>query len=378
MINKRDYRRFYRNSVTGRVSDKIYDFTDIDELTLNNKYHYCVSGADLQTPFKEITVVPYEGALPHYWFDMMKIQPRTKKVTLNSFMDEFRIELTKWIDENWDANKFHFILHSSGWDSRIISAILRKLYEKRGKEDFGDFVFVCWGEEIPAFKKIMQLKGWEKNDYRVLPQFDDTFYSYFFNFKNAYKYLNGASTYPLNEIYWALDTLRHDEKIPERNDEIEFWFAYHFNLMFQELIGRKSNTVKEFLDKNYYDITTNYLSSMPCKVVAPIDGEGVVEHMIESDIEDGCGLRSRIAHILNPELENIPRIHVPTGQLIPPNYLTQIKRDYDRSWYGQNIQREAKTHNLINYNPFWLHWSIASLVEYYISRGVDVKQVGTS
>ncbi len=372
----RDYRRLYRNSVTGKVSDKIYDFTDVDELTFNNKYRYRVSGADLQTPFKEITVVPYEEVLPSYWFDLMKVKPRTKKVTVDGFMDGFKNALMKFIDKKWTSDKFHFVLHSSGWDSRILSAILRELYEKRGRKAFGRFVFICWGAEIPAFKKIMQRKGWSRNDYLLLPRFDDAYYSYFFDFKNACKYLNGSSSYPVNELYWALDVLRRSGKVTASNEETELWFAHHFNYAFLQLIGRRRNPIKAFLDENYYDLATNYLSSMPCKIVSPIDGLEPMRHIIESDIDKQTGLRQRIAKRLNPELGAIPRVRIPTGQLIPKRYLRQIKRNYDRSWYGRNIRRGLDIQPLLKHNPFWVHWSTAALIDYYISEGVNIEKEG--
>lgn len=368
------YTRFYRNNITGLVSDKIYDFTDVDELTFNNKYRYRVSGADLQTPFKEITVVPYKEVLPPYWFDLMKVKPRTKKVTLNGFMDGFKNALTKFIDKNWTSDKFHFVLHSSGWDSRILSAVLRELYEKRGREGFGRFVFVCWGAEIPAFRKIMQLKGWSRNDYFLLPQFDDAYYQYFFDFKNACKYLNGSSSYPVNEIYWALDVLKRSGKVTASYEETEFWFAHHFNIVFHELVGQSKNTIKEFLDKHYYDTATNYLSSMPCKVISTIDGLEPMRHIIESDIEKQTGLRHRIAKRLNPELGAIPRVRIPTGQLIPQKHLSQIKQDYDNSWYGKNIRQEMEVPTLLKHNPFWVHWSTASIIDYYISKCVNIEK----
>lgn len=371
----RDYRRLYRNSITGQVSDKIYDF-NVDELTFNNKYCYRASGASLQTPFKEITVVPYEEVLPSYWFDLMKVKPRTKKVTLDSFMDGFKDALMKFIDKNWASDKFHFVLHSSGWDSRILSAVLRELYEKRGREGFGRFVFVCWGAEIPEFRKIMRRKGWSRNDYLLLSQFDDAYYSYFFDFKNACKYLNGPSSFPLNEIYWALDVLKRNKKINASNEETEFWFAHHFNIVFQELVGRKRNTIKEFLDRNYYDLATNYLSSMPCKVVSPLDGWEPMKHIIESDIKPQRMLREKIAKRLNPELSDIPRVRIPRRQLIPERYLKQIKRDYDASWYGRNIRQGLEVHPLLEHDLFWVHWSTASLIDYYIAQGVNISKEG--
>lgn len=370
----RDYRRLYRNSTTGQVSDKIYDFTDVDELTFNNKYHYRVSGADLQTPFKEITVVPYEEVLPSYWFNLMKVKPRTRKVTLEGFMDGFKDALMKFIDKIWTPDKFHFVLHSSGWDSRILSAVLRELYEKRGRKAFGRFVFVCWGAESSAFRKIMQLKGWSRSDYLLLPQFDDAYYSYFFDFKNACKYLNGPSSYPLNEIYWALDVLRRNKKIRASDEKTELWFAHHFNYAFLQLIGRRRNPIKAFLDENYYDLATNYLSSMPCKVISPIDGLEPMRHIIESDIDKQTGLRLRIAKKLNPELANIPRIHVPAGQLIPHKHLAQIKEDYDGSWYGRTIRQGLEVQPLLKHHPFWVHWSTASLIDHYISKGVNIEK----
>jgi len=371
------YRSFYKNNVTGLISDKIYDLME-DDLTVNRGYlkrHRNRNKAMVreETLFNEISVVPHEEVLPSYWRDLMKVKPLSAKTTFDDFVDGLRESMLKFIYENWDSNKFHFMLHSSGWDSRTMSAVMRVAYENLGAEAFGDFVFVCWGDEVPVFKKIMERKGWKKVNYITLHHHDDAFYSYFFDFKKLYKYLNGTSSYPLNEIYWALDILRGDERIPDDDDKIEMWFSSHANRVFSEVIWQKENIIQEYSDKNFYDISSNYYSAMPCKVVIPIINYYTMKHIMESDFKPKKGIKQRISRKLNPELRGLPRVRIPTGQVIPKKYQLKMMKDYNNSWYAQNLKPEATPYMLIRHNNWWLHWSAAALIDYAISKGINVE-----
>lgn len=373
------YRRFYKNNVTGRISDKIYDLTDIDKLTVNRQYvfhHYHFEerhGPTGNTLFKEFSAMPYEEVLPPYWRELMKVKPKTIKVDFDGFISRFKEAMMSFVDRNWDSNKFHLVLHSSGWDSRILSYFLREVYENRGKEDFGGFMFVCWGDEGLVFKQIMERKGWDKRNYLTLPHHDDAFYSYSFNFEKVYKYLNGPTSYPLNEIYWALDILRDNEQIPRDDDKIEMWFASHQNRVFHEIVGKRRNVIKEYLDKNYYDITANYFAAMPCKIIIPILGFEPMKCLIESDLEIPRRMRAKMAKELNPELKGLPRIRIPTGQEIPGKYLAQIEKDYRSSWYGINVDPDIAVCPYVRHNTFWFRWAAASITEFFISKGINVE-----
>jgi len=57
------------------------------------------------------------------------------------------------------------VLHSSGYDSRILSSCLMELRE--AGYDLGDIHFRCHGPEGPTFKQIMELQGWEPDEFSV-------------------------------------------------------------------------------------------------------------------------------------------------------------------------------------------------------------------
>lgn len=65
----------------------------------------------------------------------------------------------------WDASKPNLFLHSSGYDSRILSSILAELRDEGF--DLGTIHFRCHDPEGPSFLKIMRRQGWAPNQYSV-------------------------------------------------------------------------------------------------------------------------------------------------------------------------------------------------------------------
>ena len=68
--------------------------------------------------------------------------------------------ITGFIERSWEPDRIHVMPHSSGFDSRLISAILRRLGEKNGMDWLGQLYFVCWQPEIPEFLRLMVHFGW--------------------------------------------------------------------------------------------------------------------------------------------------------------------------------------------------------------------------
>lgn len=86
--------------------------------------------------------------------------------------------LIKTIEKNWDGNKIHVQAHSSGYDSRLLSFIIKKLYNKYGKEWLGEMYFICWQPEIDQFLRIMEYEGWS-DDHIILIKPDAPATDYF-------------------------------------------------------------------------------------------------------------------------------------------------------------------------------------------------------
>jgi len=60
----------------------------------------------------------------------------------------------------WDDSKIYIMNHSAGYDSRLLSSIIKKC-------GFTNVYFTCWQPEIEDFLKIMKYQGWD--DKYIIP-----------------------------------------------------------------------------------------------------------------------------------------------------------------------------------------------------------------
>lgn len=67
------------------------------------------------------------------------------------------------IQSQWDNSKVHIMPHSSGYDTRLITGILRNLRKKNGDEWLGTVLFYCFEPEIAYAKKIFDYMEWPKD-----------------------------------------------------------------------------------------------------------------------------------------------------------------------------------------------------------------------
>lgn len=355
-------KKLFENTLTGKRSDKIYEVVGEEPLTLDNAYVATLTGGT-RTLFNEIVTVPYNEVIPSFYLELWEVSPQSRKTTLEKFVNDFIVHLRNHIEEIWIRNpdKLNVVLHSGGWDSRILSAIMRQVYEKNG----GKVKFVCYGPECKVLSTIMEIEGWNKDQYTSL-QWNDNYFGYNLNFQTAWRHLNGSSTFPMNPISWIINNL----KMP--TSDIEVWSAAYFNEVFLELRGKK--LILGFYRKFYYWWSTNLFAALPCDFILPILNKHTLRHIIESDVAlpPDHKLKEKIVKALSSELLKIPRASNPTNIRIPKKFHPQIEKDYMMSWYGKqnpNVKRDFR----FAHSPWWSAWSSASLIEYVLSKGIKIK-----
>jgi len=90
-------------------------------------------------------------------------KPGEKKIEVG-YLAELGVKaLEEAVVSQWDSQKIHIMPHSSGYDSRLISAMLMRLAERNGIEWLGEMRFVCWEPEIRYFRKLMDYMGWPEH-----------------------------------------------------------------------------------------------------------------------------------------------------------------------------------------------------------------------
>jgi len=363
----------YRNKETEEENHKIYNIIG-DKITINQKYkirRYYPD--DCSTLFNEVEIVPYYKVIPQEWIKTLeKIDPR--QVSKDVFLDGLIEALKTHIEKTWSKKKHHLIQHSAGWDSRVLSSLIHQIYEERGDNWLGKISFVCWGEECKILDKILKAEGWEDHLATCLVRSGDRFFETNFDFKTAWKKLNGYASYPINHPIWAFDEMQKLGKIPKETDKIQIWAASFFNELLNLILKPTPPSLEEkFFKKYYYCVYADFVAVLPCEFIQPLLNTEIFRFILKNKIKFNGELRPLLVKRLNKALIKIPRIDSPSIT-VPLNHFMNIRKDYINSWYYKNTHYMPRDlSNLITFSNWWSMWSTASFIEHLINNGVIVK-----
>lgn len=137
-------------------------------LTLNENYlnpNFSASSYQ-QTPFNEITNISISNKLPKDRSYLLDAQDEYD-LPFDDIIKLIKDAIKGYIVKCWDPTKPKLFLHSSGYDSRIISGIITELREEKGDEWIGDIHFRCHQPEGKLFKKIMKAEGWKNHQFSL-------------------------------------------------------------------------------------------------------------------------------------------------------------------------------------------------------------------
>lgn len=197
--------RNYVDRETGAVSGLITDLAlKRGKVTLDHAYH----GQDNEirqgkTIFNEITITT--PVIPESIQNLIE----SGSPLANNDACSIANAIASVIERRWYPEQFHLVMHSSGYDSRIISKTVANLRDKYGESWLGEVLFLCWEPEGPEFKEIMELEGWSKEQYHVCYggiQADE-YYAGALDFDNCWRWTNDAQP-PLWTIGPAIDYLQ--------------------------------------------------------------------------------------------------------------------------------------------------------------------------
>lgn len=363
--------KLFWNTETGNLAKTIYDVVD-DEFTLNKGFIAASYYSSPRTILKEVRTVPYTAVIPPWWNTLSRIPINNKQTKLDDFMQRFIEILSDYIHSIWDPKAMHVFLHSSGYDSRILSSIILNLYREYGEDWLGDILFVCFGEESKSFEKIMKTEAWNEDQYISLSKLENKSYlESNLDFDIAWKRLNGPADYPISNCHWAIDELRERELLPPDFKDTELWGASYFNEVFQKLQNNRRNPVTAFLKKYYYSRVVDFSSAIPLSFIQPLLNLGSIRHILQSKVVIPDDIRQRIINKINPELSDIPRIPDVTVR-VPIGMGDKLIKQYNNSWYGTINKNKVRGYTSeIKSSPWWSHWTAASFIEYL--RGKEDK-----
>jgi len=142
-------RQWYKNNKTDKKSARIEDLMSKDLTICHNPIK---KGKINHTLFDEIGVMNYNDV-----FDTKELDKplNRKNISRKEFIIKYIDLFRQSIYENWDPSKMHIILHSSGFDSRILSGILLRLYNELGDSWMGKSVLLCYTPEEDYAERVI-------------------------------------------------------------------------------------------------------------------------------------------------------------------------------------------------------------------------------
>jgi len=331
------------------------------------------------TIFNEVNVVPFNEA---YSNELNFGQKKMKKIKVSKkeFAEIMLDLLTNVIESTWDSNKFHVIPHSSGYDSRLISTVLKYLKKKNGDSWFGDYVFIESNGESELFKQMME--GWQKHIVMYEGKDPSEAHSHSFEFKDAWK--AGLIGFPVNSWYsqvkWLQDMGIAPKEVqcytgyganetttvikkpslyananyhPEyKPNNLGLYFAWHY---LHQLSGFTLNGdwIHPFYSLDYLEALARY-------------SQDHIEHL-----RPGLSASKTILEVIEPKLAKIHKMV--RGEVKKKGFFTvsnriinQAVKDYKSSWYGE--RHPIQPTKTIIYCEWWWSWRVASLCEYLLEQ----------
>lgn len=353
------------------ISQDFYQVLPRD-LTLQNPMpkhlHESFMGYNHDTVFKEVTFNKYaHSPETEAFLNIDYIQ------TEISGIEELYNVLKGVIEKHWDPTKNHIIGHSSGYDSRIISQIIKELGEKHGDDWLGEVLYIETLGEGEGFKRIMKeqgLRGFVYNE-GVPPE---RYHDYSFNFKTFYQKFNGVVSFPVNQWYDAYRDLEERGGLSSSN--VQCFTGYGANET-QEIAHKKKGFPDYFRWHHYLQIQRFNLWGD--NWVHPFWDFEVIGAL--AGFPEAKKWKTRIGQVMAdtmvPHLKHIPRQTLKSlgdnrTRYADSKLLQRVATDYMNSWYGKKVS-VAMNSNFTNYYNWWMHYCIASVCEHLLENGYKIK-----
>lgn len=324
-----------------------------------------------ETLFEEVRVVPFPQTMNERERKLARVRPRsTPRLTRAEFYDGYMAMLEHAIEDLWSPDKFHLVLHSSGYDSRAFSLALKRVLARRGRDWLGRILFACYGLEGPSFLEIMRWGGWREGECVTLPDFTPC-YEIAVDFDTAWTWINVSCCAPgtLQENFIRL--LHQRGRVPATED-VQLWYGFWGNPV-QSLPSARNRFVT--MAQAQYDAEIS-LSIFDADDVNDVFGHyDVIKYLVQAKVDlSGCAIHRELSSHFDCALGGIPRRNVwddyPT---VPPGTLARAASDYATSWYGRKVHPGKGRFVASRHRGWWGWWSRAALCDYLLRQGYEIE-----
>jgi hypothetical protein len=311
------------------------------------------------SPIKEVTCNP--GVL------LPEVEALTNKVRRH--IDEpFAIlgkAIIEGIEEAWDPDAFHVILHSSGWDSRMMSGAIKLLADANGKEWLGDVLFLSNRWERHRFKLVMEAMEWEPYQYAA---YDDgsppgEHYAVW-----AYEMWRHAPfPRPANFLWYLPKWAETEGLIPREN--VQAFTGLWANEYWHHFIADNTAWPEQVKERFRWQM----IASLPVKadkVEYPLVSLPVLDILRYTHYLNGNLLRKHMSAYLNPWAAKVrPRVRVSDGyHVLSERLRKEMDTYYKMTEFGKHKEWEVPEHS--GNSTMWGRWTTALLVEKLIDIGI--------
>jgi len=270
------------------------------------------------------------------------------------------------IAETWKPDAFHLVFHSSGWDSRIISAAIKVLVAENGPEWLGEgLLFLSNRWEADQFIAIMQAMGWEGSQYAAYREGSP--YEHFA--EHAYDMWRCAPCPRPGNMFWYLpDWAEERGLIPAEN--VQAYTGLWANEVWHTFFPGPLNWWMRRVRKSY---GIHMLASMPFKarwVEYPLVSLAILEMLRQTERGNLTGnrLRQAVGMFACPEANRIQHVRVSDGSHPLSERLQQeLDAHYKVTACGKRQEWEVPP-NSGNFRG-WGQWSTALLIDKLIAEG---------
>lgn len=246
----------------------------------------------------------------------------------------------------WRPEARHLIMHSSGYDTRLVTGVLRKLHKELGDEWLGDVRFACFQPEIETAKVVFDHVGWPQEMWAPIdPDANgEDYYADCLDFRTCGKNLAEA------ERFWGgplliqlrladyldypdcqgLTALFSDETLKWNRlgwGDVAWFMACYFFDNPGIMPGRPDiDFIKPFVGDEWLELLTTY--HVPIKMD---DFKRLMIAQIDPALAELPNFRFQIGAIRK---ENGGHIN---QQKIGAEFAARMERDYADSWYAKSI-----------------------------------------
>jgi hypothetical protein len=357
-------KKLFVNTETGKKAHRIIDIIDKSVVVDPTK----LTTPTATTPFLDVDIVPWREAYPKIAsIPRIKVKETAKKTFINNFINSYITRVKQILSE---IKGRIFVPLSSGYDSRLLAWIIAT------QSDDHDITFFCYGKEIEGASTVAKYLGIPL--LHIKPSDNQYADIEYFGFENIHSKI-GISNYPYSLwLKFRNDLVKAGQHITD--DSILMITQYH-NEWFNHYAARSATNTQHLLLKQvmatwYYSQYTSYASMAGLNLVFPIWNEGTIKVLTGQRTQmDGMTMGREIITQADPILGSFPNLaHDQIEREIPKDVFETMIQKYEKSEYAKKYTygMEQKT-NIIISSKWWLHYTTASMTQYLLEKGTDVK-----